>query len=634
LSDIYARAFSGQQVLILLSDLHRQGIELYKVGRLSEALAHFEQALAISPSTELHCDRALALWELGRSGDAIEAYGAAIALTPGNVTAHYNRALMLHRLHHLPDALAGYDRALRLRADLAFLWNNRAGVLQAMGHYTEALQSLNQALKLDPKNARAHYNRGALFLLMERYEEAIASVEDALRLDPHHPGALGILASAALKSCDWPLVGELAPQIETEIMAGRAILPPLMVLNYSDNPALQRKSAELNLATDVATAHAPSHPEPLWRGEVYRHTRVRLAYMSSDFREHPVGANALSLFENHDHNHFETIGLFTGQDDGSVLHQRIANAFEHFHYVTDSSDEALARHIREMEVDVLIDLNGQTQGWRPAVYAYRPSPVITTWLGFAGTMGADYIDYVMADAMVAPLDHQKFFSERIWHLPDSYWPAFTPPSLPSVSREVVGLPNRGFVFACFNNPWKIGASQFGSWMRLLHGVQHSILWLRNDSETLTHKLRREADFRGIDPLRLVFAPRTTTQEQHLARQQAADLFLDTFPYNGHTTTAEALAAGRPVVTVKGVSFSSRVAASLLGSAGLPDLVTETFKDYEALASTLARDTDRLTILRKRLTASHQSAPLFSPSKFARDIEAAYMEMLEKVDRRR
>lgn len=620
--------------MILHSDLHRQGIELHKLGRFSEALALYEEALAARPSTELHCDRALTLWELGRSEEAIEAYDTAIALTPGRVTAHYNRAFMLHRLRRLPDALDGYDRAVRLRADLGYLWNNRAGVLQEMGRYDEALQSLNQALKLDPNNARAHYNRATLFLLMERYEEVIASVKEALRLNPSHPEALGVLASAALKSCNWNLVAELAPLVKTEMMAGRAVLPPLMLLNCSDDPALQRKSAEINLAIDLAAAHAPTHPEPLWRGEVYHHDRVRVAYMSSDLREHPVGANALSLFKNHDHRHFKTIGLFTGRDDGSVLHRRIVEAFDDFHYVADSSDEALARHIREIEVDVLIDLNGQTHGWRPAVYAYRPAPVIATWLGFAGTMGAEFIDYVIADSVVAPLGHQKFFPERIWHLPNSYWPAFTAPSLPAVSRDQVGLPACSFVFACFNNPWKIGASQFGAWMRLLHAVQHSVLWLRNDSEELMQKLRREANSRSIDPLRLIFAPRTNTQEQHLARHQAADLFLDTFPYNGHTTTADALAAGRPVVTVKGMSFASRVAASLLRSAGLPELITETIEDYEALALTLARDADHLTMLRKRLITSHRNAPLFAPSKFARDIEAAYMEMLEKVCRLR
>lgn len=614
----------------MLSDLHRRGIELHKLGRFSEALALYEEALITRRSTELHCDRALALWELGRSEEAIEAYDTAIAISPASVTAHYNRAVMLYRLHRLPDALAGYDRAVSLRADLPFLWNNRAGVLQAMGRYIESLQSLDQALKLDANNARAHYNRGALLLLMERYDEAIAAVEDALRLNPNHPEALGVLASAALKSCNWSLVAELAPLIKTETMAGRVVLSPLMVLNCSDDPALQRKSAELNLAIDLATAHAPTHPKPLWHGEAYYHKRIRVAYMSSDLREHPVGANALSLFKNHDRRRFETVGLFTGQDDGSVLHQRIAKAFDHFHYVADSSDEAIARQIREMEVDVLIDLNGQTHGWRPAVYAYRPAPVIATWLGFSGTMGAEFIDYVIADAVVAPLDHQKFFSERILHLPNSYWPAFTPPSLRAIDRDQVGLPASGFVFACFNNPWKIGASQFDAWMRLLHVVPHSVLWLRNDNEALTRKLRREANSRGIDPLRLVFAPRTGTLEDHLARHQAADLFLDTFPYNGHTTTADALAAGRPVVTMKGIGFASRVAASLLRSAGLADLITETLRDYEELASTLARDLDRLTMLRKQLIAPHQNAPLFAPSKFARDIEAAYIGMLEKV----
>jgi predicted O-linked N-acetylglucosamine transferase (SPINDLY family) len=609
----------------VLSERHRRAIALHAKGRFGEAAALYDRELAENPSGLLHFNRALSLWELGLTGEAIEDYDRAIALEPGYVPAHYNRALSLLMLRRLPEALAGLDAAIALRADTAELWNNRAGVLQEMGRYGEALESLDRAISLKPADARTLYNRGAVLLQLERPDEAVAYLRQAL--DRHHPEALSKLASAALKSCDWALVEKLAPRLTSELMAGKAVIAPLMLLNTCDDPLLLQKSARLNLSRDLAAV--PAFSGPLWQGEDYSHRRLRIGYLSSDLCEHPVGRMMADVFEHHDKDRFEIIALSTGADDGSALTTRLGKACGQFHHLAGHSDQAVASLIRALEVDVLVDLNGQTEGWRPAVLKSRPAPVTATWLGFAGTMGACFVDYMIADAVVAPLSEQPFFDETIWHLPTSFWPGMAPITLPKTSRAEAGLPEEGFVFACFNNVWKVGREQFRGWMELLSAVPLSRLWLRQTSPAIAARLRAEAAILGIAPERLLFAPAAATTAVHLARLRNADLVLDTFPYNGHATTADALMAGVPVVTRKGKSFASRVAASITCAATLPDLVTEGHAEYLALSLALAKDPSRLTALRQKLMAAHSHAPLFDPRRFARDLEAGFAGMLEE-----
>jgi predicted O-linked N-acetylglucosamine transferase (SPINDLY family) len=611
----------------VLSERHRRAIELHAKGQFGAATALYDQELAENPSGLLHFNRAVSLWELGRTEEAVAGYDRAIALEPDYLPAQYNRALSLLMLRRLPEALIGLDAAIALRGDMAELWNNRAGVLQEMGRYGEALESLDRAMSLKPADARTLYNRGALLLQLERPEEAVVHLRQALALDGRHPEALSKLASAALKSCDWALVEELEPRLTSELTADKAVIAPLMLLNYCDDPRLQQKSARLNLARDLAGA--PALSGPLWRGEDYGHQRPRIGYLSSDLREHPVGRMVAGLFERHDKERFEIIALSTGADDGSALAVRLEKACGQFHHLAGHSDRAVADLIRALEVDVLVDLNGQTEGWRPAVLQSRPAPVIATWLGFAGTIGAPFVDYVIADPVVAPLSEQPFFDETIWQLPTSFWPGMAPIALPRVSRIEAGLPGEGFVFACFNNVWKIRREQFRGWMELLRALPFSMLWLRQTSPAIAAKLRAEARALGIGPERLVFAPPAATTALHLARLRHADLVLDTFPYNGHATTADALLAGVPVLSRKGKSFAARVAASLTCAADQPELVTEGLADYLALALALAKDRPRLEALRQKLKTAHSHAPLFDPVRFARDLEAGFIGMLER-----
>ena len=451
---------------------HGQAIALWKAGRLAEALAMLDQAGALSPGhAGIHYDRAGVLTAAGQIDGALAAYDAALARDPKMQEAHYNRAVLLLRQQRLPEALSALDAAVAIRPDMAAAWNNRAGVLLELGQFDEALKSMDKALALRPGDAAGHYNRGALLLNLNRFEDALAAFDLTLRLNPAHPGALGLFTSSALRACNWEKVAALTPRLLPEVAAGKSVVPPLTLIAFCDDPVLQKKCAETNLAVTLAQTVVPENPAPKWQGQAYGHDRIRIAYMSTDLRAHPVGLQIVDMLERHDRARFEVIGIFLGRDDGTQTHQRIRAACDRFLDVWDKGDEDVARLIRELEVDILVDLNGQTMGWRPGILKYRPAPVQAFYLGYAGTTGAPFIDYIIADAVVAPFDHQPNYSENIVHLPHSFWPSDPGREVAApITRAEAGLPEDGFVFCCFNVHWKLSAPMFAAWMRLLAAV--------------------------------------------------------------------------------------------------------------------------------------------------------------------
>jgi protein O-GlcNAc transferase len=349
--------------------------------------------------------------------------------------------------------------------------------------------------------------------------------------------------------------------------------------------------------------------------------------LSSDFRFHPVATAIVEMLERHDRTRFEIVGVSFGRDDASEIRTRLVRAFDRFHDVADEGDHAVAELLQRLDVHIAVDLNGMTRGFRPGVLARRPAPIQVTYLGCPGTTGVDFIDYILADATVLPLDQQPFFTETIVHLPDCYHPNDTTRSLSATpDRAHFGLPEGGFVFCCANQSHKISAASFDVWMRLLARVEGSVLWLSHMNDAATDNLRRAATARGIDPTRVVFAPRLDRVEDYLARYQRANLFLDTLPYNAHSTAIDALWAGLPMVTCAGTAFAGRVGASLLKAVGLPELVTHNLEDYEALAARLAKDASLLTAIRTRLQTDRANQPLFDMDRLRRHLETAYLTM--------
>ncbi len=612
-----------------IAELHYQrGLVLHGAGDFAGALAAYDAALETAPRVAaIHYDRGNALVMLRRLEQAVDAYDRCLTLAPDHVQALYNRATALVQLQRWQDALTALDALVRIHPTVADAWNNRSGVLQALGRHEEALESFKPVLKLRPFDARAFYNAGIMLLMLNRFEEAQQALARALEIDPNHGDALGCLASASLRACDWGSLAALLPRLFAAIRSETVVVPPLTLLAVSDDPDLQKRCAELSTRRGLADAAlAGAGPAPMAE-QAYGHDKVRIGYLSSDFRDHPVAAQVVGLLERHDRSRFEVVGLFTGRQDASSKHHRIVQACDRFHDIGAIGSREAAAFIRQAEIDILVDLNGHTMGWRPAIMAYRPAPVIATFLGYAGTTGAGFVDYIIGDPHVTPFDLAPAMSEMIVQLPGSFWPS--DPQLPqpeAVSRQEAGLPPDAFVFCCFNSNHKIRPQIFDIWARLLSSVPGSVLWLRDGGAAMNARFRHEAGTRGIDAQRLCFAGRVDSFARHLGRQAQADLFLDTYPYNAHATASDALWAGLPIVTLRGQSFVSRVSAGFLANLGLEELIAATPQDYETIALSLARDRGRLSGLRRRLADARKTAALFDIDRFVSGIEAAFLEM--------
>jgi len=600
---------------------NNRGTVLQALGRHTEALAAYDRALAAAPDyAEGLNNRGSVLQDLKRPAEALAAYDQALRLAPRFAAAFNNRGSALLELKRFADALSCFDRALSMRPDDAQLLNNRGNALQGLMRYDEALAAYDQALLRQPDYLEAFNNRGEALQQLKRHEEALASYDRALSASGDVQ-AFGGAAMAALNLCEWSRTAQIGAQMERRIRSGESI-SPWVLLGYSGDESLQR-----HCAANVIQQRFPNLPPPLARSG-YRHGKIRLAYISSDVSHHPVASQVVQLIESHDREKFQVIGFGTNADDGSPQRRRLIAAFDKFVDTHQQAPFAVAEQIRAMEVDIVVDLNGHTQGDNFDILCHRPAPVQASWLGYAGTTAAPFIDYVIADRMVAP--DADAFSEKLAYLPNCFFPHDTSRALGKLpSRAEAGLPQEAFVFCSFNNNWKLTEPVFALWMRLLAAVPGSVLWLKQAGGKAKANLLEAAKAHGIEPDRLIFAA-PARLDVHLVRHQLADLFLDTMPYNAHATACDALWAGLPVLTRKGTAYAGRVAASLLTAAGLPELITETAEDYENLAVALARDPARLKALRDRLAANRATAPLFDTPRLARDLEAAYVQMLAAV----
>jgi protein O-GlcNAc transferase len=607
-----------------LEALNGRGIILGDLGRPEEALASYDRALALAPNyPDTLNNRALILKSLKRHEEALASVERALNVQNGFAEAWNNRGIILFDLKRMGEALASYERALALRPDYAEGLNNRAVALWSLKRFAESLADCDRAIALRPNFADALYNRGNALSELNRPAEALASHERALGTEPNHPKALSGLANAAMTIGDWTRTAALADVLKADVLAGKSVIQPFVLMGYHDDNELQ-----LRCAQNYARQAGPGALAPLWTGQRYSHDKIRLAYLSADFHQHVTANLTVEMFERHDRDRFEITAVSFGPDDNSDLRARLVKAFDRFHDARQQSDREVAELMRQWEIDIAVDLGGYTSGARPWVLAHRPAPVQAKYMGYPGTSGSDFIDVIIADRTVVPADQDRFFSEKIAALPDTLWVTDTSaPATPPTTRVEAGLPQDGFVFCCFNHNWKITPPLFDIWMRLLAQVDGSVLWLLEGNASIRENLCKEAAARGIAPERLIFAGRTTPQ-LHMARQQLADLFLDTLPYNAHTTASDALWAGLPLITTPGCSFPARVAASVLAAANLPELIAPDLAAYEALALKLARDPAALKAIREKLAASRGSVPLFDTARFTRNLEAAYRAMLE------
>ncbi len=603
--------------------LANRGEALRLLGRASEAIACFDQAVALAPGNAVAFNgRGAALLEAGRMDEALASFDRAAALDPAGADAHANRANLLVRQERHEEALASCERALAASPAHALALRSRMAALLALHRHEETVACADALIARDEGEADAHFARALALVELFRREEALPSLERALALSPDLPYAPGLRLHLRMHLCEWEGHAADCARLVEATLAGRKACPPFAFLAIPASPKAQLESARAWVEDRY-----PASASPLWRGEAYAHDRIRVGYFSADFHDHATAHLMAGVLERHDRSAFEVTAISFGPAKEDAWRSRIRAGVERFVDATEWGDARIASLARELELDIAVDLKGHTAGARAGVFARRPAPVQASFLGYPGTLGASYVDYVIADAVVVPAGHEPFYTEKLVLLPDCYQPNDSGRriSAHAPSRAQEGLPEPGFVFCCFNNSYKITPEAFETWMRLLGRVPGSVLWLLGTSRTAQDNLRRAAQARGISPGRLVFAG-VVDPAEHLARHRLADLFLDTFEYNAHTTASDALWAGLPLVTVMGGTFASRVAASLLGAVGLPELVATTREAYEAMALDLATSPEKLAAVRAKLAANRDTQPLFDTPRFTRNLETAFSLM--------
>lgn len=608
------------------------GTVLQELGNLEEAMACYRKVLMFQPSYAQALNNLGAAWQkLGNLEEAMACYRKALALTPASAEVNSNLAIVLHGMGRLDEAVVCYRKTLALKPDFAEAYNDLANVLREQGHWEEAIACYRKALTLAPNLAQAHNNLGLMFNEQHRLDEALASYRRALQCSPHFHRAQINLLHILQYRCEWESLAVGAEEVRRAVREGPPTeenkIPPFSFLALPGTTPAEQKICAIKW---VQSEYAAQCSRRMEMGFVFRRKarpRLRIGYLSTDFRNHPVAHLMAEVFELHDRARFEITAYSYGPDDGSAVRKRLETGFDHFVDVRNLSDQDAATRIYRDGIDILVDLTGHTHGTRSGMLALRPAPIQVSYIGYLGTMGADFIDYIIADPFLIPPEDQQHYTEKVAYLPSYQANDRQCAIAETPSRMACGLPDQGFVFCCFNQSYKILPEVFDVWMRLLTAVPGSVLWLYAPEQEAERNLRREAAARSVAPERLIFAE-TLPLEQHLARLKCADLFLDTLPYNAGTTASNALWAGLPVVTCAGKTFSSRMAGSLLTALGVPELITYNLTDYYMLALALASDRSRCEAIRAKIGASRDSAPLFDSSLFTRNLEAAYWKMWE------
>lgn len=620
----YERALQINPVFV--AAIYNRGNLLNQLGRYSEALASYDRVLELAPDLlDVHINRGNILQELRCPVDALISYERALDLNPNLANVHNNKGKVLRDLARFDDALVCYGKAIELDPNLFDAYLNRGHVLIELKRFELAFENFKQVVALKPDNADALYGCGVILSAMKQNLQALEAYERALKLNPNVNGLMDAWFSARMSVSEWLDFDRNRQQIFDFFENREGIINPFLILSIEDDPDLQRRVADSYTENKYKVSRTSD--TPLAGGT---EGKIRVGYYSANLNSHPVAYLTAGVFEAHDSDGFEIIGFSMASLPDDQMQQRLTSAFDQFIDISRMSTQDIVKLSRDMGIDIAVDLMGYTQDSKPDIFVERCAPIQVNYLGYPGTMGLDRMDYIIADQTIIPSDMQQHYAEKVVYMPHSHFVYADPPDISDivVSRAAQGLPETGVVFCCFNNSYKLLPAVFDSFMRILKAVPGSVLWLAESNDTVATNLRKEAEARGVDVERLVFAGRTDRQT-YLARYRLADLFLDTAPYNAGTTAADALWAGVPVLTCVGQSFASRMAAGLVTTAGLPELVTQTPAEYETRAISLANDRLKIAALKTRLAQNHASSPLFDIPRFTRHLETAYASMLER-----
>ena len=646
---------SQKAVDLSLKDSEAQnnlGVILKGLGRLDEAVTSFKKALALKANyVEAHNNLGLTLVELGRFNEALSNYKQVVLFKPNLAEAHNNLGNTLAELGRFDEAISSFKQALTLKADFAEVHNNLGNTLAELGRFDEAISSYKQAITLKANYAEAHSGLGVALIKLGRldeaeisfkqaiafkanyaeahnnlaitlknlgkFDEAIESSEIAISIKPDYEYARSINLNIREGICDWGSIEQFRYLIPS-LGISKNEVDPFIFLSLEDEPDRNRLRSEIFSRRKFKKVSMP------FKKNVTFPKRIRIGYFSADFHNHPIMHLAVQIFATHDRTKFEIFAFSYGPDKQDEMRKRLVNNVDNFHDVHKMDNIQIVKLARQAQLDIAVDLTGFTKNNRLDLFAYGLAPVQISYLGYPGTLGTSFIDYIIADPVIIPKDKRKYFSEKIIYLPNSYQPNDNTRAISqkAITRMESGLPSEKFVFCCFNQVYKISPKEFDIWMRLLSKVDGSVLWLLQSNFLAEKNLRREAEKRNISANRLIFAKKLPHTE-HLSRLRLADLFLDTFNYNAHTTASDALWVGLPVVTKLGKGFASRVAGSLLHAIGVSELVTENEQNYESLALHLARNPDALLTIKKKIKANRLSHPLFDTERYTKDLETGY-----------
>ncbi|QWD75845.1 tetratricopeptide repeat protein [Polynucleobacter sp. MWH-UH24A] len=620
------------KALSLKPDYHEawanKGVTLHELKRYDEAIAHYDKALSLKPDYhEAWVNKGATLNELKRYDEAIAHYDKALSLKPDYHEAWANKGVTLHELKRYDEAIAHYDKALSLKSTYAESWAIKGVTLHELKRYDEAIAHYDKALSLKPDYHEAWANKGATLNELKRYDEAIAHYEKAQKLNPDVDWILGDLLHIKMKVCDWSSLDSYMENIAKKIKVNQKVIHPFNLLGLIDDAFLHKKCSEI-----YAQHKYPANPILGPIPKLTKRDKIRIAYFSPDFRNHPVSFLTSELFEIHDRKRFEVYAFSLQKaSTGDEMNLRLRKVFDRFIDTENMLERDIAKLARELEIDIAIDLAGSTQYSKTKIFSHRAAPIQVNWLGYPGTIGTDFIDYIVADKTIIPDSHQHFYSEKVVHLPDTYIvdDSTRVASSRIFTREECKLPRNAFVFCCFNNDYKFNYQVLDSWSRILKQVRNSVLWVSENNEYFRTNLVTEFESRGLESSRIIFAKREELMADHLARYKLADLFLDTSPYNAHTTAVDSLKSGVPVLTLLGESFASRVASSLLNTIGLPELIKDTQETYEAMAIDLAKSPQKLASIKEKLVRNRLSSSLFDTKLFAKNLETAYIKMYER-----
>ena len=628
--DCYQRAISLKPDYV--KAYNNLGLAFKELGNLDDALDGYRQALDKDPNyAEAHNNLGNVLKDLGQLEEAVRSYNRALAINPNYAEAHNNLGLVFQDMGLFEEALNCYPKALSIKPDYAEALNNLGNVLARSGKANEAVEYYRKALAIRPDYAEAHNNLGNAFKELGRVEDAIGAYREALRITPdYEPASVNLLHQLRF-ACDWTKIGECEAKVrdftKRAIQEGKSVeLRPFDNATSCDDPS-ENLAVAKSQSDDIAKKMSGFRANFSMSARAQDKSKITIGYLSSDFQHHATAHLMLSLFELHDREDFNIFAFSHGPNDASDYRRKIEHDSDKFFDIQTLGHLPGAKTIYDSGVDILIDLKGHTGNNRLEICALRPAPVQVSYLGFPGTTGADFLDYFITDRIVTPEELVPFFSEQLVYMPHSYQINDFKQKISETPfvRSDFNLPEEGFVFCSFNGSFKIEPVIFEVWMNLLKKVPGSVLWLYRSNDVVEANLKYEAQSRGVDGDRLIFAD-SVAKDQHLARYRLADLALDTRICGGHTTTSDALWAGVPVVTMLGAHFASRVSASALSAVGIPELITHDLEEYEVLAFRLSQNPDELAGLKTKLSVNRLIEPLFDTPRFVLNLEKAYRQM--------